>query len=423
MKRAAVLLLLAAMAMSSVSNAYAVELIQLGTSSKYVKQLQEDLTELKFYDGKISGNAGEMTIEAIKAFQKKHNLTQDGIAGASTLAKIEKELGRTESKYGLSSSSSSGSSSSAVTGNDDVRTMQAGLKKLGLYTGDVTGNIGTKTEAAIRAFQQKYNLTVNGKVNSATLSKLKSVLGGEVTSSSTSSVASEDVMTMQEGLKDLGLYYGEITGKIGTKTEAAIRAFQQKYDLTVNGKANSATLSKLKSVLGGEKNSSSSADVEDVMAMQSGLKKLGLYTGDVTGNIGTKTETAIRAFQKKYDLTVNGEVNSATLSKLNDLLSGGKTSTSSSADVEDIMAMQSGLKELGFYYGDITGNVGTKTEAAIRAFQKKYDLTVNGEVNSATLNKLDDVLGGAEEEAAAAADAEDVMTMQAGLKELNLYYG
>ena len=42
MKRAAVLLLLAAMAMSSVSNAYAVELIQLGTSSKYVKQLQED---------------------------------------------------------------------------------------------------------------------------------------------------------------------------------------------------------------------------------------------------------------------------------------------------------------------------------------------------------------------------------------------
>jgi len=509
MKRAAILLLLAAMILGTAGCAFAVELIELGSSGRHVKQLQEDLTELQLYDGKISGNAGEKTVAAIRAFQKKYNLTEDGVAGASTYAKIEKVLGRTDSKYGLSGSVS-GSGSNAASGSDAVKTVQEGLKKLGLYSGQITGNVGEKTEAAIRAFQQKYGLTVDGKAGGKTLAKLEEVLGGkassteqtassepkapaadtkdvmtlqeglkelglyygeitgnigtkteaairafqkkngltvdgkagsetlarlkEVLGSKASSSAqsapaanAEDVMTLQEGLKDLGLYYGEITGNIGTKTEAAIRAFQKKYGLDVDGEAGSSTLARLDEVLGGKASSSDqatpAADAADVMTLQAGLKELGLYYGEITGNIGTKTETAIRAFQKKYGLTEDGKVGSKTLSKLEDVLSGGKTGSASSADVEDVMAVQAGLKELDLYYGDITGNVGTKTEAAIRAFQKKYGLAVDGMVSSGVLDKLDEVLGSAEAEAEAAADVEDVMTMQAGLKALDLYYG
>ena len=157
----------------------------------------------------------------------------------------------------------------------------------------------------------------------------------------------------------------------------------------MNGEVNSATLSKLNEVLGGNV---TSTDAEDVMTMQAGLKELGLYYADITGKIGTKTEAAIRAFQKKYGLTVDGKVGSKTLAKLDEVLSGKEADEEAEADKDDIMKMQEGLKELGLYYADITGKIGTKTEAAIRAFQKKYGLTVNGEVNSATLAKLKEVL-------------------------------
>ena len=35
----------------------------------------------------------------------------------------------------------------------------------------------------------------------------------------------------------------------------------------------------------------------------------------------------------------------------------------------EVSQLQTMLKDLGYYTGDITGHVGTKTEAAIKAFQ------------------------------------------------------
>ena len=56
---------------------------------------------------------------------------------------------------------------------------------------------------------------------------------------------------------------------------------------------------------------------EAVKKVQKRLKKLGYYSGSIDGDYGNGTKTAVKSFQKRNGLTVNGKVNSKTLSKLN----------------------------------------------------------------------------------------------------------
>lgn len=54
----------------------------------------------------------------------------------------------------------------------------------------------------------------------------------------------------------------------------------------------------------------------EVTKLQELLKKLNLYSGLVDGNFGSKTKTAVIAFQKKHGLVADGIVGSKTWSKL-----------------------------------------------------------------------------------------------------------
>ena len=56
-----------------------------GDKGKDVKKLQQALQIKGLYTGKIDGVYGEGTTEAVKAFQKKHGLSRDGIAGKVTI--------------------------------------------------------------------------------------------------------------------------------------------------------------------------------------------------------------------------------------------------------------------------------------------------------------------------------------------------
>ena len=58
--------------------------------------------------------------------------------------------------------------------------IQAALKDLGLYTGDIDGKIGPKTRAAIREFQSQNGLVVDGKVGPKTWTALKNAMASKV---------------------------------------------------------------------------------------------------------------------------------------------------------------------------------------------------------------------------------------------------
>ncbi len=82
---------------------YSVEaLSKYGSRGNEVTQIQTKLKRWGYYQGNIDGIYGTQTLNAVKYFQRKNGLTQDGIAGPATL----KAMGI----YGSSSSSGSNTS-------------------------------------------------------------------------------------------------------------------------------------------------------------------------------------------------------------------------------------------------------------------------------------------------------------------------
>src|SRR4029077_13382314 len=53
-----------------------------------------------------------------------------------------------------------------------------------------------------------------------------------------------------------------------------------------------------------------------------------------------------------------------------------------------IESVQQALKDQGFYYGEITGDTNANLTAAVRRYQIRNGLEVNGELNSETLRSL-----------------------------------
>ena len=59
---------------------------------------------------------------------------------------------------------------------------------------------------------------------------------------------------------------------------------------------------------------------------------------------------------------------------------------------ENVIKLQSDLTALGYSLGDVDGKFGAKTEAAVRAFQADYGLTVDGIAGSITQTAIAEVL-------------------------------
>ena len=66
--------------------------LKKGSTGPEVKALQEKLKTLGYDPGTIDGNYGTKTVSAVKAFQKDHLLTVDGIAGMATQAAIDEAV-------------------------------------------------------------------------------------------------------------------------------------------------------------------------------------------------------------------------------------------------------------------------------------------------------------------------------------------
>lgn len=84
------------------------------------------------------------------------------------------------------SSQGTGTSSDASMSADTIRQAQQQLSDKGLYTGQVDGVMGPKTQAALKEFQQKQGMQASGKLDSSTLAALGVQAGGGTSSSPSS---------------------------------------------------------------------------------------------------------------------------------------------------------------------------------------------------------------------------------------------
>ena len=302
-----------------------------------------------------------------------------------------------------------------------VSKVQTELKALGYYYGQITGNAGPKTVAAIKSFQGKNGLTADGIAGPQTIAKIDAAYEAKGGSSSGSGSSASglklnskgtDVRNLQQDLTTLGYYWAEITGNFGAKTETAVRRFQEENGLTADGVAGTKTLNAIAAAVdkaGGSSSGSSSTNMKlgstgaAVSALQQNLTTLGYYYGDVTGHYGNLTQQAVKKFQKAKGLTQDGVASTATLNAITSALKnagvdvgpGTVATTLREGDKGTaVTELQTMLKKLNYYYGSVTGSFGSLTKQAVRKFQDDNKLTVDGVAGPATINKLRTLTGG-----------------------------
>ncbi len=132
-----------------------------------------------------------------------------------------------------------------------VTELQQALKDLGYYSSTVDGQYGDGTAEAVKLFQAQHGLDADGLAGEATLTLLYSGAAQAYvptpTPSATPSVIkkgedSDRVRSVQERLKELGYYSGEVDGQFGNGTEEAVRLFQRQNGLDVDGVIGSMSL-------------------------------------------------------------------------------------------------------------------------------------------------------------------------------------
>ena len=214
----------------------------------------------------VDGVFGSRMTETVKRFQKQFNLTADGMVGRQTWYKISyiyvsvKDLAELtsegETSTGtLSNGTWNGTVLSTGASGSAVEQVQFWLNTLAQYDSaipsvKVDGVFGTATANAVRAFQRKYGLTVDGIVGQTTWKELYDEFLSIQSDNGTPNAypgtplregaSGQNVRLVQFWLKIARTVYTSlesvtVDGKFGAGTAAAVLRFQRYFGLTADG--------------------------------------------------------------------------------------------------------------------------------------------------------------------------------------------
>ena len=313
------------------------------------------------------GIFGEQMAETVKRFQRQFSLTADGVVGRQTWYKISyiyvsvKDLAELTSE----GETSSGVLSDGTWGGTVLRTgsrggaveqLQFWLNTISQYVASipsvsVDGSFGSRTAAAVRAFQRRYGLAVDGVVGEATWNAIYaqffSIQSDNGTPNAYPGTAlrqgdeGQNVRLVQFWLKIARTVYTALNnptvdGQFGAATKRAVEAFQRYFGLTADGVVGRATWNKLREVYTDIANDllaeslrpgefpgvlRRGASGRAVRELQYYLYLMHSYNAslpavNIDGNFGAATEAAVRAFQRQAGLTADGVVGRATWENL-----------------------------------------------------------------------------------------------------------
>lgn len=350
--------------------------LKLGSKGDAVKKLQQKLKDIKMYSGDVSGSFGQLTEDAVKAYQRKIGVYVDGIAGPDTQAKL----------FGTDSGSSGSSGGSNIVINN-------------------TSNLGM-------TLFDKVNLRRTASTSGASKSLLPKGLIFTIVSYSRSG---NEVW-----------YYVDISGSKGyirsdmmyvlTAEEAA--AYNSGQNPNVPTATPGATATPAPTLVPGATATPAPTVAPSTQSGYARIKSndVNIRSGASTGNsslaklkkddvlqIGNSTtnsagelwyyliRTSLEGYvrsdfvyvmtQAEIDAYLNTTDNSGSTSGSYRTLKRGSTG-------EDVKALQQKLKDLNYYTGSVTGNFGSATEEAVKRYQKAVGLYVDGIAGANTQNKL-----------------------------------
>ena len=434
--------------------------LRQGDSGTAVFTLQRQLNRIaKDYPffGKLTvdGVFGPRMVSTVKTFQRQFNLTADGVVGRQTWYKISyiyvsvKDLAELTSE----GETSSGTLSDGSWGGTALRTGSTGsaveqvqfwLNTLAQYESalpslSVDGRYGAATASAVRAFQRRYGLTVDGVVGretwNAIYNEFRSIQSDNGTPNAYPGTAlregasGQNVRLVQFWLKIAHTVYSRLNdltvdGRFGAATTAAVKRFQTYFGLTSDGMVGRTTWNKLYEVYNDIANKLLSSSLRPgeypgilrrgssgtaVRELQFYLYLLSAYESSIPavgidGSFGAATENAVRAYQRFAGLTVDGIVGRATweslYGKASALRSSGPVVTlkrlpypgqplTVGSEGSDVLYYTILLRRIAYYFESVeapplaTGYTG-ETAAATRSAQALLGLPETGIADAET---------------------------------------
>ncbi len=122
-----------------------------------VKELQLQLGALGLEPGLVDGRYGPKTTDAVRRFQRAHDLPVDGVADPVTLSALKASV----------------KGSPFIVRTERVKELQRELHRLGLEPGMVDGRYGPLTTQAVKRFQEAHNLPADGIAGPETLNRIR----------------------------------------------------------------------------------------------------------------------------------------------------------------------------------------------------------------------------------------------------------
>ena len=180
--------------------------------------------------------------------------------------------------------------------------------------------------------------------------------------------ADQTIQSVQQALKDQGFYYGKVTGDKSAETTAAIRRYQIRNALQVNGQLNPETLRSLNI------NSNSGAPSHSAPAV-----------AQQKTNTARPVETPLDRNSVQAALGVRDHPQEMNATSASAFYQPAPTRTDRRMILTEV---QQQLISRGYYQGRADGRHGRRTALALRAFQFASGLPPTGHLDTSTINAL-----------------------------------
>ncbi len=138
---------------------------------------------------------------------------------------------------------------------------------------------------------------------------------------------------------------------------------------------------------------------DQVKILQAKLKQLGFYSALITGEFSLATEEGVKAFQRELNLEPTGVVDQEVWEKLIEYTEPAiapislEPTLSYGSSGQEVRTLQTKLKALLYYTGDINGNFDLETQNAVKRFQLNNSLTATGIANDQTWDAINFLYG------------------------------
>ena len=148
------------------------DVLKPGAQGPKVRELQQRLFQLAWLPETTTGVYDAATSAAVKGFQAKHGLKRTGVLDDRTWARLQ-SMTRTPTHDAMYNVLHPGTAllKAGDTGKK-VRALQARLRQIDWYFGDVNGEYDAQTVTAVKGFQAKRVIPVTGDVDQRTLDRL-----------------------------------------------------------------------------------------------------------------------------------------------------------------------------------------------------------------------------------------------------------